>query len=146
MGQVVGVLRANGWLQDGSLDGIDLSGANFHGMDFSAASLGDANLRWVNFQMTNLSEANLSGAQLQETRNLTDEQLAQLGALHMARLTDGSLYDGRFNLIGDLQSAQKSGVDIEDAVAMASFYGVELESYQRGQEWSQMRVPASQRV
>ena len=50
-------------------------------------------------------------------------------------MPDGDIYDGRYNLEGDLEFARWWGRAIaEDHQAMAYFYGVSLETYIRGQE------------
>ena len=59
----------------------------------------------------------------------------------MSRLTgatipDGSGYNGRFNLSGDIETALRDHININDAEAMAAFYGVTLEEYVTGQEWA----------
>lgn len=152
-------LRARGWLSDGSLAGIalchvhmqgaDLLGADLHDVDFhqanlqgadlSRADLTRAKLSRASLQDTNLSEtdfanADLFKADLTSARNLDDKQLAQAKRLWGAIMPDGKSYDGRFNLPGDLEFASWGGVDINDPQAMADFFKIPLENYQRGQE------------
>jgi len=48
-------------------------------------------------------------------------------------MPDGSAYNGRFNLAGDIDLARWGKVDPGDPAAMAYFLGVSLERYLRGQ-------------
>lgn len=152
-------LRARGWLEDGSLsdipllhvhmEGADLAKADLHNTDLHQAHLQDANLSMVNFSRAKLSRANLMGAdlskanlqnadlfkaQLSEVRNLNPEQLKQAQRLFGATMPDGSTYDGRYNLPGDIELAKWGKVNPADPEAMAYFFGVSLETYQKGQK------------
>lgn len=109
--EAVRILRARGWLTDGSLQGAYLYRANL--------------------QSTFLVKADLAGA-----RDLVDEQLVQARMLRGAIMVNGDRYDGRFNLEGDLEEAVREGTDVNDPEAMASFYGVSPEVYLRGQTWA----------
>jgi uncharacterized protein YjbI with pentapeptide repeats len=154
-------LRAHGWLEDGTLQGVDLQHAHFQGTDLYEANLSNADLRMAHLQLANLSKANLEGsrlssanlygadlsgtnlrdanlfkANLQSARNVTNEQLATTKSLWGAIMQDGSLYDGRFNLSGDLEFAQAGRVDIEDEEAIANFYiGSESPQGIRAEGW-----------
>jgi uncharacterized protein YjbI with pentapeptide repeats len=139
--QAVEELRARGRLSNGALEGAslryvhlqgadlykanlrgaDLSMANLQGADLSmtnlqGARLSGADLRGADLSMANLQGADLHKANLQGARNLSDEQLAQTSRLWGATLPDGSLYDGRFNLAGDIEfaSAETSRSGAED--------------------------------
>ncbi len=152
-------LRARGWLEEGVLMGIpllhvhfegaDLFNANLRGVDFhqahlqgcnlaradlTGAKLTRADLRGADFSKAVLKEADLYKADLREARNLTDEQLAETKRLWGATMPDGSVYDGRYNLNGDLQFARWARVDVNDPEAMAYYLGVSLDAYLRGQE------------
>lgn len=125
--QAVEELRAHGWLSQGLLSGrslrcANLRGADLHKADLRAADLSQAHLEWADLSMANLQDtklvlvdlrgsdlsmANLSGADLSMANlngalNLTEEQLAQVHRLCGAILPDGSHYDGRLNLPGDM--------------------------------------------
>jgi len=159
-------LRADGRLSDGSLVRIDLRYAHLQGADLSAADLRKADLSMVDLEGANLTHANLEGARLtranlraaelyainlrgatlafanlQAAHNVSDEQLARSSRLRGATLPNGSLYDGRFNLPGDLTDAQLLRVDLDNPQALAEFYGVCLEDYGVGQLGIQARVP-----
>lgn len=156
--EAVAELRARGWLEDGSLRGVmlchahlegaDLYRANLHsvdlhqahldGADLGLADLGRVKLSRASLRGANLSQAILAGADLFKTdltdaRNVTLEQLAEAKRLCFATLPDGTPYDGRFNLPGDIDLARWGKVDPNDPAAMAYFLGVPLEAYLRGQ-------------
>jgi len=147
--QAIEALRVRGWLEDGTLSGfnfqyVHFQGADLYKADLSGANLLKADLRWANlsnanlqntqlgnanfFQAdmskTNLRRAILSKANLQGVINLEDDQLKQAHRLQDAILPDGSRYDGRFNLSGDLETAQVRGIDIENPKEKADFYGI----------------------
>ncbi len=157
--QTIEELRVRGWLEDGSLRGIllchaHLQGADLMKADLSKADLHQAHLEGVNLSMANLngvkfSRANLEGANfsnaniegadffkanLLDVCNLTDEQCYQVKRLYGASMPDGSIYDGRYNLEGDLEFARWGRVDVTNPEAMAYFLGISVEAYQRGQE------------
>jgi hypothetical protein len=113
------------------LQGVELIRADLQGASLLEARLQGADLSLAKLQGTCLSETNLYGV-----LNLRDEQLAQAKMLWGATMPDGSHYDGHFKLAGDIEAARKQGVDNDDPAAMADFYGVSLEEYERGQEWA----------
>jgi len=82
-----------------------------------------------------LQEANLTGA-----IELEDWQLATVKYLRKAILPNGKLYDGRFNLRGDLSWAyDKLKINKDDDnynQGMADFYGVSIDEYLQGQAWA----------
>lgn len=147
-------LRVRGWLADGSLRGIalckaqlehaDLMGADLRNVDFhqsnldftdlSKARLNGANLSRASLQRANLDQADLTyadlyKANLQGVLNLTEEQLSRAHQLLGAILPDGKVYDGCFNLSGDLGRARWAKVNINAPQEMAEFYGVSTEVY-----------------
>ena len=156
--EAVAELRARGWLEDGSLRGVMLCHAHLEGADLYKANLSDVDLhqahlegadlgladltkakltrtslRGVNLSQADLSGADLFKADLSDSRNLTDKQLARAKRLCFASMPDGTPYNGRFNLQGDIDLARWGKVDPEDPAAMAYFLGVSLENYLRGQ-------------
>jgi len=157
--QAIEELRARGWLEDGSLKGIrlchvhmqnadllqadlhktDLHQANLEGADLRLANLSHAkltraNLQGANLSRTNLDDADLFKANLMGTKNLTNEQLMQAKRLCFATMPDGHPYDGRFNLVGDLEFARWGKIDVDDPEAMAYFLGVSVKTYREGQK------------
>ncbi|OGO20026.1 MAG: hypothetical protein A2Z14_18725 [Chloroflexi bacterium RBG_16_48_8] len=157
--QTIEVLRVRGWLEDGSLKGIILCHAHLQGADLLKADLTKVDLHQAHLEGVNLSMANLSGAKLARANmedanlsnaiiegvdffkanllgvcNLTDEQCARAKRLYGATMPDGNIYDGRYNLEGDLEFARWGRVDVDDPQAIAYFLGISLETYQRGQE------------
>jgi uncharacterized protein YjbI with pentapeptide repeats len=115
-------------LHQATLDEADLSGAKLQ-----AAKLNRASLRGANLQDADLTNADLYKVNLHGARNLTDEQLCRMNALFGSIMPDGSVYDGRFNLFGDLARARWAKVNTEDPKSMAEFYGVPLDAYTLGQ-------------
>lgn len=145
----VNAVREQGWLADGSLAYANLrfshlQHANLSGADLRKANFNLADLRWVNLSRANLSGARLTranlfqadfqgailddaclmGANLQGARNLEQDQLCVVHSLLGAILPDGSCYDGRYKLVGDLDCARVRGVNLDDPAASANFYGI----------------------
>jgi uncharacterized protein YjbI with pentapeptide repeats len=159
-------LRRRGRLSDGSLRGLDLRFVHMQGVDLSTADLAKTklsfadmrgvnlayahlelahlhkvNLRGANFEKADLQDGILTDAILKGAQNLCEEQLAQTRELRGAMMPDGSRYDGRFNLIGDISNAYSSGIDIEDPESLAAYFGVSLEEYLVGQTWVHDHLP-----
>lgn len=133
-----GELRHRGWLENGTLESAYLSHANLRGVDLSNADLEGARLTRAKLQDTVLSGANLEGSTLKV------EQLSQAYSLREAIMPDGQKYDGRLGLEGDVQLAERGGVDVDNPQVMAKFYGVSVESYIRGQDWAKKDLGDSQ--
>ncbi len=157
--QAANELRTTGKLTDGSLRGIalchaqlqgadlheaDLAFVDFHQASLDFADLTDAKLQGVkfnraslqgaNFEQANLTSADLYKVNLRGARNLTSQQLSKVDQLFGSIMPDGSVYDGRMNLFGDISLARWSKVKVEDPKSMADFYGVSLEAYLIGQK------------
>lgn len=131
--EAVRVLRMRGWLTDGTLKGANLLRANLQ-----KAYLEKADLRDVYFHKANLQGAYLQQANLMGARKLEDHQLAQVKYLRNAIMPNGTLYNGCFNLVGDLSWAHSSlKIDPDDNQAMAEFYSVSIEDYLMGQALAQ---------
>jgi hypothetical protein len=147
-------LTWRGWLRDGTLEEAQLAKANLAGADLSFANLrrahlSGANLKEVDFtasdlthaflDWTDLTKARFAGARLNEISlwranlleavNLSQNQLSSARLLRGAILPNGEKYDGRFQLYGDIQKAKREGVDVDDPIAMARWYGVSLDEY-----------------
>lgn len=121
------------------LKGADMRLAKLKGAKLFEANLGSANLTDANFAVSDLldvafDKADLTKANFQGARNVDMARLAQAHKLRGATMPDGSRYDGHLSLSGDIDAARASHVDIEDAEAMAAYYGVPLQKYRRGQE------------
>lgn len=159
--QAIEELRVRGWLQDGSLNNIPLCHAQMQNADLLGADMTNVDLHQAHLEQADLSKTNLTGAKLsrailrsanfsqailddadmfkadlQNAHNLSDEQLSKVSRLWGAIMPDGTTYDGRYNLNGDLEFARWGRVDINDAQAMADFLRVPLETYLRGQEFA----------
>jgi hypothetical protein len=163
-------LRAQGWIEDGSLCKVSfyqanlnearLFLANLEQTDFTRANLTNADLKWVNLRNANLNSANLAnsmliGANLFKARlsranlggaylidadlqeadlteatltnaclwganlrgaRVTEHQLRKAIMLHGTIMPDGDIYDGRFNLAGDVALANETKV-VDDITA-----------------------------
>lgn len=109
------VLRARGWLQDGSLSRADFVGADLSGADLERANLSEAGLGRANLSRANLKEANLSGTALGEA-NLSGA-FFELADLSKACLWDANLSGADFQWAdlsqADLQSTDLSGADFQ---------------------------------
>jgi len=116
-------------LHQASLDEADLTNAKLQAAKLNRASLRGADLKGANFTNADLYKVNLRGA-----RNLTEEQLSNLNELFGSIMPDGSVYNGRFNLFGDLARAKWAKVNTDDPKSMAEFYGVTLEAFLQGQK------------
>jgi pentapeptide repeat protein len=149
-------------LQEARMSGVDLLGASLIRANISRADLSSANLFRAKLTDANLQEAflfqvdlrgaDLRGAALQGARlssahldgaTINISQLIHAGMLSGSIMPDGSRYDGRFNLAGDVQFAQflDMELDINSPAAMAEFYDVPLSEYMRGQAWAQNYLP-----
>ena len=103
------------------LDGENFSGTNFKGACFVDASLVGAILTrcildGVNFEGSKLSFADFTSASVDVST------LKVAHSLWKATMPDGSRYDGRFNLRGDLETAKKMGYNLLDAKQHEKFY------------------------
>jgi hypothetical protein len=128
-------------LEKANLRGAHLAWANLQRADLHAACLQAVRLNKADLREAHLHDADLQGADLEGTNlqgaQVYDQQLIKVNCLRGATMPDGSRYDGRFGLQGDLKIAYREQVDVNDASAMAAFFGVLLEEYQRGQSWAQ---------
>ncbi len=121
-------LRETTWfeadLQGAFLDHVDLTNAtlSMHAVDthFAEADLAGATL----------SNANLSGAKVRH------EQLRKTRSLWKAKMPNGELYDGRYNLQADIELFLKYSRNPNDPQEWAIFYGVSIQQYLSGQKWA----------
>ena len=157
--EAVGELRAHGWLSDGTLknialihahlEGADLMNADLEGVDFhqahmeftdlSSANLTDAKMVRATFKKANLSKTDMTGADLFKANlvdaiGLTPAQLRTTKRLIGATLPDGKLYDGRYNLEGDMQFLAWSRINPNNPAEIAKMLGVPEDVYIQGQE------------
>lgn len=157
--QIIEEMRVHGWLSDGSMRNKPICNAQLQFADLMGADLVNVDLHQAHLEHAQLCQADLTNAKLtravlqdadfseavlencdlfkadlQNARNLTHAQLVQAKRLWGAIMPDGTTYDGRYNLAGDLEFAKWGRVDIEDAQAMADFLRIPLETYLRGQE------------
>lgn len=151
-------LRANGWLQDGSLKGTDLNVANLEGANFYYAKLEGTYLNLANLQGADLREASLKGAYLWkanlEGANLWDANLegTDLGEANLqgAKLKSVNLSGAKLreaNLEGaNLRNANLQSANLAEAnLEHANMFGVKCdeettlpngEMWTKGVDWS----------
>ncbi|MCB8980378.1 MAG: pentapeptide repeat-containing protein [Ardenticatenaceae bacterium] len=141
--KAVGELRGLGWLNDGSLKNNEMWSANLeaailHKSDLSFVDFGRANLRSSDLREAKLTNTVLTEVDFTNAR-LRPSQLVEANALRDAIMPDGKKYDGRFNLLGDINRARIKGLDPSDPISMATFYHIPLENFLFGQEKSHER-------
>jgi uncharacterized protein YjbI with pentapeptide repeats len=117
-------------LQEVQFGGAKLKNAVFWDANLEGAQMNSAELHGVNFGRANLRRVSLHGA-----KNVLDDWLVSAKRMRFAVMPDNRIYDGRFCLRGDIEDAQREGVNIKDIGAMAEFYGVSIEEYGDGQSW-----------
>ena len=127
-------------LQEAFLNGADLRNASLEGACLQRADLHRSDLQGARTRAAKLDEAHLYKANLKDS-SFTSAQLASANNLLAATMPDGSTYDGRYCLVGDLEMAGIKGIDTNDSTSMASFYGVSLERYLEGQGWARENLP-----
>ncbi len=152
-------LRVRGFLMDGSLRNMALCHANLQGADLMEADLAKIDFHQVHMAFADLSKANLAGAQLDRAdlhganfslanlegadlfktnllnaHNLTEQQLATCKRLIGATMPDGSIYDGRYNLAGDIEFMKWARIAPGETDKIATMLGVTVETYLKGQE------------
>jgi len=122
-------LRVSGQLQNGTVRNRNLRGSNWENANLYEADLTGCDLTNARLQHADFVKATL------ERVIVTEEQLAYTDNLCGATMPDGSRYNGRFVLPGDLNWARRKGVMLTSPEEMADFYGVSVEEYMRGQTW-----------
>jgi hypothetical protein len=151
-------LREYSYLSDGSLRSVwlmsaNLEGAELYSADIRGAALHSANLRGAELVGANLSRAalwrtnladagliyaDLSGANFKyanlECARVTHNQLEKSYSLRGTVLPNGKVYDGSFQLKGDIDEAKQDGIDISDPVALAKWYAVPWEEFRRSMD------------
>jgi uncharacterized protein YjbI with pentapeptide repeats len=145
-----GATLAYTFLEETSFKGANLSQTALNAswlrrVDFSRANLQSAllahtDLREANFRDALLRNADFYCADLRGAQNLDSIDLEEAYRLRYAVLPDGSMYDGRFRLPGDIEmavlAANKDTPFARGDKFMADFYGVSMDEYTRGQEWA----------
>lgn len=156
-------LRLRGYLMDGSLRNRAFLHVHFEGADLMEADLVNVDLHQAHMEYADLSKANMTGAKLvranleganfadtilegadlfkvnmKGARNLTPAQLKTAKRLIGATTSDGSIYDGRYNLQGDLDFIAWAKVAPGDILHIAELHGVSADTYLRGQELGKM--------
>jgi hypothetical protein len=127
----------NASLRGAILRSTDLREALLLNTDLSDTKILDANLQNAKMQGANLAGAQITGSDLTGVRGLTDERFASTSKLQKSIMPTGARYDGRYNLPADI-----IGIDPTNIAAMADYYGITADTYQKGQSWSRTRPPA----
>jgi len=151
------------FLMSCNLDGNSFSGADLRRVTFSFASLRDTTWFEADLQGAFLDHADLSNATLSmhavgphftegdltgatlTNANLSGakvrhEQLCRARSIWNAKMPDGQLYDGRYNLPNDIELFLKSARNPNNPQEWADFYGVSLARYLEGQAWAQANL------
>lgn len=126
------------WLVGARLEGADLDESDLAGADLSSADLSGAHLRKANLRRASLAGADLTGLDVDEA------SLSGCGGLLGATMPDGSRYDGRYRLPGDLDSLRLAG-GLDGDEAFADWYGVPVTAYRTGQRWADEHLSDRQR-
>lgn len=98
-------------LQNLDISAVDFSGSNLTKVDFSNAVLTNASFKNCNLSGAIFDKALLAGCDFSNS-NISDNQFKTAHTLWSAKMPDGILYDGRFNLVGDIKDAKQLGYDI----------------------------------
>lgn len=119
-----------------TLTGVDFSGNEILGVDFSQTYLMGASFEGVDLTYSKFENADFLLANLKDA--IYDErEIIKAGSLHRAIMSDGYVYDGRYNIEFDKVWAQaQSGKKEITSQDMANYFGVTLEAYEKGQEWA----------
>jgi hypothetical protein len=128
--------RAN--LDGAELLSANLQGSNFHFARMIGVHLEGANLTNVAFWRTNLEGAFLQGADLSDATivfanlknaKVTRQQLKACRALQGTILPDGKMYDGSFQLAGDIDDAKACGFDVNNPVEMQKWFSMSYNEF-----------------
>lgn len=105
-------VAAEGWLYDGSLDGVNLRETNLDNADLEGADLRNVNFEEAELENTNLYQANLTGANLR----FADLEEAFLGEANLqnALLTQANLLDARLGA-ANLQQANLRQANLQNS-------------------------------
>ncbi len=182
--EAINELRLNGWLKDGSLNGVQLTNANLSDANldnavmigsvlsfavFERAHLYNATLTNAITYFTSFRNAELRGANLTGMKDLfvsnypgipiVDHRVfANVFSLRKAIMPDGTIYDGRYRLKGDIDtfhgilSSPSNSLEFDTGQPMddsdeswATFYGVTFDEYRQGQLWAETHLDKTRR-
>jgi uncharacterized protein YjbI with pentapeptide repeats len=125
-------------LNGAELLSAELEGASFHFASMVGAHLYGANLKNVAFWRTNLEGVFLQDADLSDATvvfanlknaKVTRQQLKVCRTLHGTILPNGKLYDGSFQLSGDIEDAKACGFDLNNPVAMQKWFSMSYNEF-----------------
>lgn len=136
------------WLDGANLEGAQLLSADLHGVSLRSAKLRGAELTGASLSRAalwktdlrnatlvgaDLGNANLKYANLEDAR-VTRDQLRRAYSLRGSVLPDGTVYDGRFQLDGDIREAILDGVNMDDATALSKWYSMPWDEFWRSMD------------
>lgn len=126
-------------ITESNLEGTNLSGANLQAAALFGSNLSAADLSFTNLHGSTVVAKSADGFWIleldaEEEQALLDQLFVRVLSLRGATMPDGDIYDGRYNLRGDIRLARENGIDAHNPNAMAEWYGITLEDYQRGQQ------------
>lgn len=125
-------------LRGAELYSASLQGSHFHYADLAGVELYNANLKWAIFWRTNLEHAILTDADLSnaiftyanlKNAKVTREQLKASYSLRGTILPSGKVYDGSFQLKGDIDNAKAIGIDTNNHVSLANWYAIPYDEF-----------------
>ncbi|MBI5955136.1 MAG: pentapeptide repeat-containing protein [Chloroflexi bacterium] len=134
-----------------NFENANLSNANLKNISITGwlkgANLNGANLEGARLSIADLQSVSLEGANLLNS-HITVEAFANMDMLAWATMPNGEKYDGRYNLVGDIELAifnmELAGYEEKEipgnSRAMAKFYGVPIRKYKLGQEWAEKNL------
>lgn len=112
----------NANLCETNLQDCKMAQANLHDANLMKANLMNAELVAADLTRANLRDANLNNADLNDAIGLNETQLKIANRLRGCRMPDGRLYQGQYQLKGDLEDAKLQGYDIDNNADMQRFY------------------------
>lgn len=116
----VNLRKAN--LKEALLNGVNLQNAILDEASFESANMVGANLQSASVYKTNFDNANLSWTNLKKMKLWNEEQLSKSYMLWGATMPDNTIYDGRYDLKGDIEEALSMNINYHDPKERKEFY------------------------
>jgi hypothetical protein len=123
------ILQRTNWT-DSDLENAHMTFCDLRGAVFTPREK-DATEAPANMKGVSLYHSDLLGA------SISFDQFILLYSLWGARMPDGTRYDGRYNLQGDIEIHAKLCPNLLNTRDWANFYGVPESSYIDGQKWAE---------
>lgn len=109
-------------LKEAILDGANLQNAILDEASFESANMVGANLQSASVYKTNFDNATLSWTNLKKIKLWNEEQLSKSCMLWGATMPDNTIYDGRYDLKGDIEEAFSMNINYQDPKERKEFY------------------------